>query len=179
MSSFFFCKNKLGRRCRAFLFWGSPEATASHTHRTMSEGRCSPTNSHAGRPSQQQKLPQGAPGSYSQDTASGTSPTWPPAPSSTDCTLYTTPLKDLKKPAPPIKRTSSSNPSRGLSEAVPQGSTTQHFGLFIPRHWTLSAPSHWSLASGEPRASSTGTLPLPWKPQQVVPRVAQSILGPA
>ena len=143
-----------------FLLWvfffvlGSPEATASHTHRTMSEGRCSPTNSHAGRPSQQQKLPQGAPGSYSQDTASGTSPTWPPAPSSTDCTLYTTPLKDLKKPAPPIKRTSSSNPSRGLSEAVPQGSTTQHFGLFIPRHWTLSAPptGHLPVVSLEPPA---------------------------
>ena len=53
---------------------------------------------------------------------------------------------------------------RGLSEAVPQASTTQHFGLFIPRRATLSAPCHWPPASGEPRASSTGALPLPWIP---------------
>ena len=50
---------------------------------------------HAGRPSQQQKLPQGAPGSYSQDTATGTSPTWPPASGSVVCTLYNTLPKDI------------------------------------------------------------------------------------
>ena len=49
---------------------------------------------------------------------------------------------------------------------------TQHFGLFIPRHRTLSAP-----------ASLDHPAPAPCHchgyPQQVVPRVAQSILGPA
>ena len=47
-----------------------------------------------GRPLQQQ-VPQGAPGSHTWDTASGTSPTWPPALNSMACTLYNMLDEDL------------------------------------------------------------------------------------
>ena len=47
-----------------------------------------------GRPLQQQ-VPQGAPGSHTRDTASGTTPTWPPALNSMVCTLYNMLDKDF------------------------------------------------------------------------------------
>ena len=53
------------------------------------------------------KGPQGA----TPRTASGTTPTWPPAPSSIVCTQR---RRGLEKPDPSIKRTSSSNPERPL-----------------------------------------------------------------
>ena len=37
----------------------------------------------------------GAPGSRSQDTAAGATPTWPPASGDVDCTLYNTQPKDF------------------------------------------------------------------------------------
>ena len=80
----------------AFFFClGSPEATAPQRCGQSPRRRYGPTNSHAGRPSQQQMLPQGAPGSHSQDTATGTSPTRPPASGSMVCTLYNTPPEDF------------------------------------------------------------------------------------
>ncbi len=81
-------------------------------------------------------------------------------------------------PAPSVKRTPSRTPE-GLSEAVPQASTTQHFGLSIPRHWILSAPRHWPQASGEPLSSSTGPCHCHGYPQQMAPRLAQPKLAPA
>ena len=39
--------------------------------------------------------PRGGPGCQTQDTATGTTPTWPPASSSVVCTLYNTPPEDF------------------------------------------------------------------------------------
>ena len=146
-----------------FLFVGRAR-TQLHTARLEQSpmGECSPANSHAGRPSRQPMLPQGAPGSHSQDTASGTSPTWPPASGSVVCTLYNTLPADLVS-APSIKRTSSSNPEGPLRS----GAAGQHH----PALWAFYTPTLETLgslplapANGEPRVSGTGSLPLPWMP---------------
>ena len=79
-----------------FCFLGSPEANhpRAASMRTMPEGRTAPQIHVRGQPLQQQ-VPQGAPGSHTQDTASGTTPTWPPALNSMVCTLYNMLDKDF------------------------------------------------------------------------------------
>ena len=112
------------------------------------EGRHGPTNSHAGRPSRH-KVPQGAPGSHSQDTASGTTPTWPPAPGSVGCTLYNTLPKDFT-PAPSIKRISLSNHTGPRRDGCRRPAPPSTLGLFYPGPGTLvSTSSHraWSVSS--------------------------------
>ena len=82
-------------------------------------------------------------------------------------------------PAPSVKRTPSSNPARGLSEAVPQASTNPALRAF----YTPTQIPQWEPATSLPRPqhprNSTGTLPSCGYPQLGLPRVAQSVLGPA
>ena len=86
-----------------------------------------------GRPLQQQWL-QGAPGSHTRDTASGTSPTWPPALNSMVCTLYNMLDKDFYSCTLNQEHPFEKPNTMGLAGTVPQGaSTTQHFGLFVSR----------------------------------------------
>ena len=73
----------------------------------------------------------GAPGSHSQDTAAGTTPTWPLASGSMGCTLYNTPPEGFS-PATSIKRISSSNPDGPLRDGCRRSAPPSTLGLFYP-----------------------------------------------
>ena len=167
-----------GTVCYSCFFSESPEATALHRCEQcprrsaapqilMQVGPCSSNCCHKG--------PQGA-----------TPRTRPPAPPplgrrpQAAWTVHCTPRRPRTLvPAPSIKRTSSSNPEGPLrSDAA---------GKHHPALWVFLYPD-----TGHSRLPATGHLPVvslespapaPCHchgfPQQVVPRVAQSILGPA
>ena len=139
-----------------FLFFKEgQEATASHVLRKESEEECSPTNSHAGRPSQQ-RVPQGAPGSNSRNTASGYTHTWPPASLSRKPTTARTLV-----PARSVKSTPSGFPE-GPRRGCAAGQHTQHFGLFVPR--CRYSPTNLSMPPLDIAGICTGSRPQLWLP---------------
>ena len=73
------------------------------------------------------QLLQGAPGSHSQDTATGYTHTWPPASLNGQPTTARTLV-----PARSVKSTPLSNPE-GPRRGCAAGQHTQHFGSFVPR----------------------------------------------
>merc|ERR1712216_98173 len=133
--------------------------------RTMPEGRMAPRILMRGRPLQRQ-VPQGAPGSHTWDTASGTSPTWPPALNSMDCTLYNMLDKD-NIPARSIKSIPLSNPkqwaSQGRCRKEPAPPSTSGF-LYpdaiecrtFPRTSQTTAPAPFNTSYGCPQLGCPG-----------------------
>ena len=88
---------------------------------------------------------QGAPGSHSQDTAAGSSPTWPPASGSVDCTLYITLPEDFSSMHPQSRGSLQVTP-RGLSEMGAAGQLHLALRAFsIPTLDSLGSPRRWTL----------------------------------
>ena len=121
-----------------FFFFGKPGSYCIPRAANRVRGGMQPHKFTCGSALAAATLKQGAPGSHSQDTASGTSPTWPLASGSVDCTLYTTPPEDFV-PAPSIKRTSPSNPKGPLRG----GAAGQHH----PALWAFYTPKRDTLSS--------------------------------
>ena len=142
---------------KVFLFYkGSPEATIPRAVNTEVQGWYGPTNSHAGRPSQQ-RVPQGAPGSNSRNTASGYTHTWPPASLSRKPTTARTLV-----PARSVKSTPSGFLEGPRSRGCAAGQHTQHFGLFVPR--CRYSPTNLSMPPQDIAGISTGSRTQLWLP---------------
>ena len=158
-------KTRTNPKCLFFFAWTNLASVQRRALDTHPGGRC-PARPHeftcVGPRSTQ---PQGAPGSHSQDTASRTTPSWPPA----SAVWIPTQLRTLV-PARSVKSTPLSNPE-GPRRGCAAGQHAQHFGLFVPRRFahTIAPWQTWAQAPAPATAMETNSGSLSW--------VAQSILG--